>query len=202
MKLLGATLLALVGAGVTAASSEKPVSYDGYKVYRIWTHGRVRDIKAQLDEVLTFYDRWNDDVDAHLDVVVAPDEVDAFQDLGLEYKVMHDDLGTSINTESSNVVPASKWKRQEGGDNDAWFDSYHLYEDHIQYFEDLHAAFPNNSELVSSGKSHQGRNIYGLHLYGNDGPGKPAILYHGTVHAREWIVAPVRDVFGLTGKID
>ena len=194
MKLSG-SLLAIVVASLARVSASKPVSYDGYKVYRIWTHGRVRDVKAQLDEVLTFYDRWNDDVDAHLDVVVAPEEVDAFEGLALEYKVMHDDLGASIGSESANVVPASKWKRQEGGDNDAWFDSYHLYEDHIQYFEDLHDAFPNNSELVSSGKSYQGRNIYGLHLYGNDGPGKPAILYHGTVHAREWIVAPVSGLF-------
>jgi hypothetical protein len=29
-------------------------------------------------------------------------------------------------------------------------------------------------------------------MWGADGPGKPAILWHGTVHAREWIVAPVR----------
>lgn len=28
-------------------------------------------------------------------------------------------------------------------------------------------------------------------MWGNGGPGKPAVLWHGTVHAREWIVAPV-----------
>jgi hypothetical protein len=32
-----------------------------------------------------------------------------------------------------------------------------------------------------------------IHMWGADGPGKPAILWHGTVHAREWIVAPVCD---------
>jgi murein tripeptide amidase MpaA len=29
-----------------------------------------------------------------------------------------------------------------------------------------------------------------VHLWGAGGPGKPAVLYHGTVHAREWIAAP------------
>ena len=31
--------------------------------------------------------------------------------------------------------------------------------------------------------------MFGVHLYGKDGPGKPAVIYHGTVHAREWITA-------------
>lgn len=56
----------------------------------------------------------------------------------------------------------------------------------------MQKAFPNNSKIVSTGKSVYGRNIFGLHLYGASGPGKPAVLYHGTVHAREWIAAPVR----------
>jgi murein tripeptide amidase MpaA len=30
-----------------------------------------------------------------------------------------------------------------------------------------------------------------IHMWGSGGPGKPAVLWHGTVHAREWIVAPV-----------
>lgn len=36
-------------------------------------------------------------------------------------------------------------------------------------------------------------------MWGADGPGKPAVLWHGTVHAREWIVAPVsiRPMFRL-----
>jgi murein tripeptide amidase MpaA len=38
--------------------------------------------------------------------------------------------------------------------------------------------------------SYEGRDIFGVHLWGADGPGKPAVLYHGTVHAREWITAP------------
>jgi murein tripeptide amidase MpaA len=39
--------------------------------------------------------------------------------------------------------------------------------------------------------------MFGLHLYGADGPGKPAVLYHGTVHAREWITAMVIEYITL-----
>ena len=48
-------------------------------------------------------------------------------------------------------------KRQAG-----WFDSYHAYADHVQYFKNLHAAFPDSSELISQGTSVQGRDLYGL----------------------------------------
>ncbi|KAK7937198.1 uncharacterized protein PG986_014066 [Apiospora aurea] len=141
--LLASLLAAPLLTGVTALPSrqdeEATVSYSGYK--------------------------WHQDA-GRLDVLVAPDEAAAFEALGLDYRVMHQDLGTSISAESS---VANKKKRQD--DPLAWFETYHNYEDHIQYFRDLHDAFPNNSELVSSGKSYQGRDIFGIHLWGPTGPG-------------------------------
>jgi carboxypeptidase A4 len=72
--------------------------------------------------------------------------------------------------------------------SDTWFDSYHSYADHLQFWEDLQAKFPDQSEIVTSGQSTQGENITGIHLWGSSGKGnKPAIVIHGTVHAREWI---------------
>lgn len=62
---------------------------------------------------------------------------------------------------------------------------------HITWWKDLQAAFPEQSNWTSSGTSYEGRDLFGVHLWGAGGPGKPAVIYHGTVHAREWIVAPV-----------
>jgi murein tripeptide amidase MpaA len=45
--------------------------------------------------------------------------------------------------------------------------------------------------LIDAGKSFEGRDLYGIHMWGQDGPGKPAVYFHGTVHAREWISAMV-----------
>lgn len=61
----------------------------------------------------------------------------------------------------------------------------------LEYIDGLQKAFPDNSEIISSGTSYEGRDLVGLHLWGKDGPGKPAVLYHGTVHAREWISSKV-----------
>lgn len=73
-----------------------------------------------------------------------------------------------------------------------WFNSYHAYADHVKFFTDLSAAFPQNSEIFNVGTSSQGRNIFGIHLWGSGGKGsKPAVYFHGSVHAREWIAGMV-----------
>ena len=73
-----------------------------------------------------------------------------------------------------------------------WFNTYHAYADHVTFFNDLSGAFPGNSEIFSVGTSSGGRNIFGIHIWGSGGKGsKPAIYFHGTVHAREWITAKV-----------
>lgn len=66
---------------------------------------------------------------------------------------------------------------------------------HIEWWHDLQESFPENSNWTTSGTSYEGRDIFGVHLWGAGGPGKPAVLYHGTVHAREWIAAPVGTEF-------
>ena len=75
----------------------------------------------------------------------------------------------------------------------SWFDSYHPYADHVHYFTALQKQFANNSELFTAGNSYQGLSIFGIHIWGSGGKGsKPAIYFHGAVHAREWIAAMVR----------
>jgi hypothetical protein len=77
----------------------------------------------------------------------------------------------------------------------SWFNSYHPYADHLKFLNDLVAANPKNSEIVVAGNSNGGRPITGIHFYGSGGKGsKPAIVLHGTVHAREWITTMVERI--------
>jgi hypothetical protein len=74
----------------------------------------------------------------------------------------------------------------------SYFNSYHTFDQHLQFLTDLQASFPSNSEVFTAGTSVENRAIRGIHLWGSSGKGKkPAIVWHGTVHAREWISAPV-----------
>lgn len=165
--------------------------YDGHQVLRVKTDGRPDAVLKRLASVSL--EPWKEEtVGSHFDVVVPPEERAEFDSLKLRSTILHTDLGESIAAESASQ---STWKRQ--ADDLSWYDTYHSYEEHIQYFEDLQTLFSNNSELISSGTSYEGRDLFGIHLWGNAGPGKPAVLYHGTVHAREWITTMVRgpDIF-------
>lgn len=78
----------------------------------------------------------------------------------------------------------------------SWFNNYHAYNDHVQFIKDVQTALPSNAEVITSGTSIQGRAITGIHLWGKGGKSsKPAIVIHGTVHAREWITTMVVEYF-------
>ncbi|KAF7679251.1 hypothetical protein GT037_002999, partial [Alternaria burnsii] len=166
--------------------SPQPVSYDGYQVHRLrYTGSQYASTKRALASIP--HETLNE-VRGTWDVLIAPEQLDAFNALGLKTRTLHENLADSIARES---YVKKAWKRQSNGSEDAWFDSYHPYEDHISWWRDLQESFPEHSNWTSTGTSYEGRDMFGVHLWGAGGPGKPAVIYHGTVHAREWITAPV-----------
>ncbi|KAF7557160.1 hypothetical protein G7Z17_g875 [Cylindrodendrum hubeiense] len=193
------TLAVLFSAALTSVTAEQRVSYDGYKAYSIVTGDdgqAIRDKLSDLDFVALTVHEASD----HFDVAIAPDDVSEFEALGLESSVISDDLGAEFAEESIfedyySTSDSSLDKRQASAlPALSWFNSYHTYADHRLFFNDLNAAFSQNSEIFVAGKSYQGRDIYGIHFWGAGGKGKkPAVYFHATVHAREWIAAPVEE---------
>jgi hypothetical protein len=230
MRFFVTVALASLAAGISVRS---PIAnlYEGTKVYHVRTGSQAADVQKRLAGLS--HNIWESASD-HIDVAIPRHEVAKFEALGLNTRVLHANLGASIATEAEIK---STWKRQEYNTSGDWFDSYHPYEDHIEYFKELQESFPENSNWTSSGTSYEGRDIYGyviifhsnvfryqfsschqgfsiqywlsylrrIHMWGAGGPGKPAVLWHGTVHAREWIVAPVSlhcIQFGVVVKAD
>lgn len=107
MKLLSLTLASLGLA--SAATVVRPVSYDGWKVYRVV----VGDNSAKLSEVMSKLQlkTWKGKVETSdvVDVVVPPTQIEAFVSSteALNTKLMHDDLGVSIAEETNFSVYAS-----------------------------------------------------------------------------------------------
>ncbi|KAK0386020.1 hypothetical protein NLU13_5857 [Sarocladium strictum] len=161
------------------------VSYEGYKVFHIET----TDYEATESALSSLeYVSLNCESDHKtLEVAVAPESLEAFEELGLNAELTVGDLGAEIAVEGE-LKPRDTCT---GLPDFSYFDSYHVFEEHLDFLDDLQTAFIRNSETFVAGESLQGRPIKGIHLWGKDGPGvKPAIIWHGTVHAREWIVAP------------
>lgn len=62
----------------------------------------------------------------------------------------------------------------------------------MAWLTDVQVTYSTNSEIFEFGDSSEGRPLTGIHIYGRDGPStKPAIVFHGTIHAREWITTMV-----------
>ncbi|KAJ0304539.1 hypothetical protein COL516b_005896 [Colletotrichum fioriniae] len=192
MKFLAALSLVLPLASAAAvAPLEKKITYDGFKAFRISTHNDPASIKKKIANIAAI--PFNLDNSEHLDVAIPAGDVSKFEELGLETSILHEDLGADI-AEEGTFAP---YKSNDDISLQAlpsltWFDSYHTFADHQQFIRDLQSNFPSNSELINAGNSYGGRSLLGIHLWGSGGKGsKPAIYWHGTVHAREWITTMV-----------
>jgi extracellular matrix protein 14 len=76
--------------------------------------------------------------------------------------------------------------------SDVFFANYQSYETINQWLRLLESLRPELVELVSLGKSYEGREILGLKIKGNKKPKiesleTPGMVMHGAQHAREWI---------------
>ncbi|KAI0393886.1 hypothetical protein F5Y17DRAFT_458417 [Xylariaceae sp. FL0594] len=199
---------------VDADKGTGKVSYDGYRVYRVplpATHLHTDEYPFSFPGIelqrRRRFGQWT------VDIAIAPSDVSAFfYEASSSYgsidilELLSDDLGKDLSVEltpsssssffSSDTETQKKKEekdRKEGAlPSLSWFDAYHPYAEHLTYLSDLRSAFPNNSELFAAGKSFEGRPLQGIHLWGKGGKGaKPAILFHGNVHAREWITSKV-----------
>ncbi|KAL9078035.1 MAG: hypothetical protein Q9157_003033 [Trypethelium eluteriae] len=171
-----ATLVPLAAASLTShpspadlRSSDPKVNYDGYHVYSV----RAADVHEAHELEKRFARYPTVQRRSTVDVAIPPQEVRGFNALGLEARLLNIDLDLS------------------------WFDTYHNYTDHLQYWDDLTDAFPKNSEKFDLGLSYEGRSIYAYHYFGGKGDArdKPVVLWHLTVHAREWITTMVHEYF-------
>ena len=154
MKFVLNLALASLAMGVSIRSPSVNL-YEGTKVYHIKTGRHSASVQKRLEGFS--HNVWESASD-HIDVAIPRHEVARFEALNLDTRVLHADLGASIAAEAE---VKSKWKRGEYNTSGDWFDSYHSYEDHIDYFRGLQESFPENSNWTSSGTSYEGRDIYG-----------------------------------------
>ncbi|KAF4470236.1 carboxypeptidase A4 [Fusarium albosuccineum] len=174
---LSLTLLAAL-ASATAVPSSKKVDYTGFKSIRVTLPKDAEDALAEINKLAATI--LNPGAQDEIDVVVAPDNVDAVTKLASDSTVLVEDVGAVLAEEDVSTVYAVP--------SESWFTAYHSYADHLTFLTDLQTSFPSQSEIITAGSSFQGRTLTGIHIWGSGGKGsKPAILFHGTVHAREWI---------------
>ena len=199
MKFINLALLAPLVAG-SPFEAGRPlvprnagVSYDGYHIYSI-TPSSANEARELSNRFSRYHTHPIRDT---LSVAIPPDEVASFENLGLNTRLVNSDLGAHIRSIDSKTTSYKRALHKRGELPDlSWFDTYHPYADHLDYWDDLVDAFPKNSKKFPLGQSFENRTIYAFHLFGDKGKGgygpktkdvpqKPVILWHATVHARE-----------------
>lgn len=183
----------VLAASLPQAREEEAASYDGTRVLRLSlsSEADVLNLESLGLEVLSDHGVV---VNTPLDVLVPEGQVEAFDALAFNYTVVHEDLGADIREEAKGfAAPLSSFAggKLAAAVDLSWFNAYHTYADHISYISQVQAQFPTHSEIVTAGTSVEGRVITGLHIWGSTKGVKPAVVFHGTVHAREWIATPV-----------
>ncbi|CAI6262776.1 unnamed protein product [Periconia digitata] len=178
------SIVSLVSAVSVPRTTEK-VDYTGFKALRVTLPESSSELEAQIEELAIHV--LNPGVAEHLDVVVSPDQVDAITALVSDTTVLVEDVGAAI-AEEGELVSSDDEMSVQAVPQESWFTAYHPYADHLTFLRDLQAGFTSQSEIITTGTSVQGRVLTGIHIWGSGGKGsKPAVIIHGTVHAREWI---------------
>ncbi|KAI1393143.1 uncharacterized protein F4822DRAFT_383662 [Hypoxylon trugodes] len=184
------------------------IVYDGYKIFRVATGNDVAAFEAHIEslEAIDLTHNHGHVEGEHFDIAVPPESLPAFEALNFTSEILSEDLGADIALEGE----LAKYSRLDATSaaalpDPSWFTAYHAYDDHLTFLKDIQSSFSSNSELITAGKTFEDRDIQGIHLWGSGGKdSKPAIYFHGNVHAREWISSKVVEyiIYQLVANYD
>jgi hypothetical protein len=107
-----------------------------------------------------------------------------FQNLGTKYEILISNVQTVIDAEQDNLSKFDSYT--PNGDVD-FFEKYRTLDEFNKLLDDLNAKYPKLTSLFSIGKTLQGREIRGIKIASNQQVAKPAMVFNGCQHAREWI---------------
>lgn len=169
-----ATLALILSASVVAQSQ---VRYDDNRVVRVYP---ADDHELQLVRALTD-DVWSHHEDhAPLDIRVTPSQLDALKLSGIPFTTLIDNLQALIDAETASpaIAGGSPW------------DGFMTLTEVNAFMDQLAQQRPDLVQISVIGRTAGGRDIRAMRICGTQAD-RPAVLYHGCQHAREWITVPI-----------
>jgi hypothetical protein len=124
-----------------------------------------------------------------------PAVVNRMREMGLSVVVLQPDMQALIDAERMRLLgpgnPAPRGQGDEGGLAGVpdWFLDFKTYPQFSAHLDDLVALRPDLASKITVGTTIEGRTIYALRITSPGGANKPAVLYTGCQHAREWAAA-------------
>jgi len=170
--------LALVCAPL-AAQETTPVRYDNYKLVRVAIKhtGQIDQVHALGAQLMSEGEGLGP-----VDYLIPPESMPALQKLQVPYRVLNDNIQAAIDAERASMARS----RAVSPLDPDWFADYKTLEQVNAKLNQMAADRPDLATVFEVGRSFEDRPIYGIRISG-PGAGKPAIMFNGCHHAREWI---------------
>jgi hypothetical protein len=165
------------------------VQYHNFKVVRVHLQ-----TQQQLDAIEQMGGRVLNCVTGvgTLEVALSPAAVEALKASGIRHEVLVDDLQQAIDAERDRLFNQPANQGGIAGGEEDWFANYKTYTQVNDHTDELVALRPDLATKLTIGTTIEGRTIYGLRITSAAGPkSKPAVLFSGCQHAREWIAVMV-----------
>jgi hypothetical protein len=118
---------------------------------------------------------------------VSPAARTAINNRGVRYTILNNNIQTMIDTGLESMRQPANGIAGPA----SWFDNYKTWPQVNSYMDDLVAARPDLVTKLAVGTTIQGRTIYGLRISSPVGANKPAVMFTGCQHGREWVAVMV-----------
>ncbi len=177
-------LIAAVTLGLIQTRAQaQPGPFEGHRVVRV-TPRTASDLLA-VSSIAT--NIWSCEIGlGPLDVQVTPEQQAALESLGMSCELRVPNVQSLVDAEAAQI-------REAHLDRDAqWFSTYRNFTEINAKLDQLAAASGGLASTFLVGNTLEGRQVRGIRFTGPDRPGnprnsRPAALFAGGIHAREWI---------------
>ncbi len=173
-------------ASFTSAQTTTTGRYDGNQVLRVdlETRADLVDLERSGAVILDCIPGVGP-----MTVVATPEQRTRIEQRGLNVEVLGQNVQTRIDAQKSAPLRADPFTD--------FFLDYHPYGDAsisgtvVWYMNELVTRYPTLASMVTIGSTLEGRTIWGLRVTNDAIADKPAAVYFGAEHAREWVTPTV-----------
>ncbi len=126
---------------------------------------------------------------------VSPQAFEQLKKTSIKFQIVNDDIGPLVQSDiarmQAQLNPPDQVPGGIAGGASNWFADFKTYQQVNAYIDSLIALRPDLVSKIVVGTTIEGRTIWAMRISGPTGSNKPAIMYSGCQHAREWIAVMV-----------
>jgi murein tripeptide amidase MpaA len=178
-------LIPYLSLAATASRAQELKRFDGYQIVRVEVNTQAE--LAALEQLGVEILNCTPGI-GPMDVLVSADQLAAVRGVARIERVLQDDVQGMVDRERAPLAVAAVDPFAD------FFLSYHPYEGIggiVWYMNELVTRYPTLASMVNVGTTLEGRTIWGVRITSNAVVTKPAAVYFGCEHAREWITGTV-----------